>query len=190
MIEQAPRRAHRDEVLDKYIQAIGGAQRVAALTQLRRPKAPAPATDRRASRGRSRSIRAPNQRTTIIHTAGGDSTTTYDGTCRLDCRAVPAGRRARAQRAGARRPEARRRAGVSRPVSRQALTKWRVGLADGHRRPRSASGPGDHGARRRRRRSTSMPRPGCSCARFATPTRRSGGSRGRSTTRTIATWPA
>jgi photosynthetic reaction center cytochrome c subunit len=67
-----------DQVLDKYIQAVGGAQRVAALTSL-------------TGKGTYRNFddfdtspfdviaKAPNQRVEIRHTAYGDFTTTYDG---------------------------------------------------------------------------------------------------------------
>ena len=44
------------------------------------PRARVPGTDRKTNRARSRSTRRAGQRTTIIRTSGGDSTTTYDGT--------------------------------------------------------------------------------------------------------------
>ena len=66
-------------MLDKYIQAIGGAQRVAQRSRATSPKGPGSATGRKTNRARSRSILDRGQRTTIIRTSGGDSTTTYDG---------------------------------------------------------------------------------------------------------------
>jgi len=67
-----------DQILDKYIQALGGAQRVAAVTSFAAKgtyqgyaeleKSPIEIT-----------AKAPGQRATIIHTSNGDWTTTYDG---------------------------------------------------------------------------------------------------------------
>lgn len=67
-----------DQVLDKYIQAVGGAQRAASLTSV-------------VGKGTYRNFddfdtspvdliaKSPNQRVEIRHTAYGDFTTTYDG---------------------------------------------------------------------------------------------------------------
>jgi photosynthetic reaction center cytochrome c subunit len=66
-----------DQILDKYIQAIGGADLVAKLTSL-------------VAKGTYQGYqdekypvnvfaKAPNQISTVIHTSAGDSTTTYDG---------------------------------------------------------------------------------------------------------------
>jgi photosynthetic reaction center cytochrome c subunit len=66
-----------DQVLDKYIQAIGGAERLAKLTSF-------------AAKGTYQGYqaekypvdvfaKAPNQISTVVHTSAGDSTTTYDG---------------------------------------------------------------------------------------------------------------
>lgn len=73
--EGAPR---PEQVLDKYIQAVGGADRVAKLTSF---------VGKGIASGYAGALRsaaeifakAPNQRTTIIHTDDGDKTTTYDG---------------------------------------------------------------------------------------------------------------
>src|SRR4029453_18815841 len=78
LFQQAQGAPKPDEVLDKYIQAVGGAQRAAALTSL---------VGRGTGSGFAGSLRspaelfakAPNQRTTFIHTDDGDKTTTYDG---------------------------------------------------------------------------------------------------------------
>jgi photosynthetic reaction center cytochrome c subunit len=66
-----------DQIFDKYLQAVGGAQKASALTSIvfkgtyqgyAEPKAPVDIY-----------VKAPNQRTMIVHTDGGDRTTTFDG---------------------------------------------------------------------------------------------------------------
>ena len=66
-----------DQVFDKYLQAVGGAQKAAAVTSIvfkgtyegyAEPKAPVDIY-----------VKAPNQRTMIVHTDGGDRTTACDG---------------------------------------------------------------------------------------------------------------
>jgi len=68
-----------DQVLDKYIQALGGAQRLASLTTF---------VAKGTYEGFDTDLgpvpveifaKAPNERTMIVHTGSGDSTTTYDG---------------------------------------------------------------------------------------------------------------
>jgi outer membrane lipoprotein-sorting protein len=75
---QAPGQPPADRVLDRYIQAAGGAERLASLASF-------------AARGTYRGFddqdksrleifaKAPGLRTTIVHTLSGDSTTAYDG---------------------------------------------------------------------------------------------------------------
>ncbi|MGA2715007.1 MAG: photosynthetic reaction center cytochrome c subunit family protein [Bryobacteraceae bacterium] len=68
-----------DQILDKYIQAVGGTERLANLTSF-----VAKGTYRGYDTGLSKVpvdvyAKAPGQRTTIVHTLIGDSTTTYDG---------------------------------------------------------------------------------------------------------------
>jgi hypothetical protein len=67
-----------DQVFDQYLQAVGGAQKAAALTSIvfkgtyegyAEPKAPVDIY-----------VKAPRQRTMIVHTDAGDRTTTFDGT--------------------------------------------------------------------------------------------------------------
>ena len=74
---QAPGAPSADQVFDKYLQAVGGAQKAAALTSIvfkgsyegyAEPKAPVDIY-----------VKAPNQRTLIAHTDLGDRTTTFDG---------------------------------------------------------------------------------------------------------------
>ncbi len=66
-----------DQIFDKYLQAVGGAPKAAAITSIvfkgtyqgyAEGKAPVEIY-----------VKAPNQRTMIVHTGGGDRTTTCDG---------------------------------------------------------------------------------------------------------------
>jgi len=66
-----------DQIFDKYLQAVGGTQKAAAVTSIvfkgtyqgyAEEKAPVDIY-----------VKAPNQRTMIVHTTGGDRTTTCDG---------------------------------------------------------------------------------------------------------------
>lgn len=79
IIEQSPIAPKPDEVLEKYLQAVGGLERAAALASF-------------AARGTSVGYgpdseespieiyaRAPNQRTAIVRTTSGTRTTTFDG---------------------------------------------------------------------------------------------------------------
>jgi len=67
-----------DEILDKYISAIGGRQRVSSLTSLV-AKGTSAGYGPEGTRPIEIFAKAPNQRTTILHTLDGDSTTTTDG---------------------------------------------------------------------------------------------------------------
>ena len=75
--QQAPGTPSADQIFDKYLQAVGGAQKAAAITSIvfkgtyqgyAEAKAPVDIY-----------AKAPNQRTMIVHTSGGDRTTTCDG---------------------------------------------------------------------------------------------------------------
>ena len=69
-----------DEVFNKYIQAVGGAQRAAALTSIVATGSNVgygpESADRRAV---EMYAKAPAQRAVIVRTSNGESTTTYDG---------------------------------------------------------------------------------------------------------------
>jgi photosynthetic reaction center cytochrome c subunit len=74
---QAPDAPTADQVFDQYLQAVGGAQKAAAITSIvfkgtyqgyAEPKAPVDIY-----------VKAPNQRTMIVHMDAGDRTTTFDG---------------------------------------------------------------------------------------------------------------
>ncbi|HEY6341097.1 MAG TPA: photosynthetic reaction center cytochrome c subunit family protein [Bryobacteraceae bacterium] len=66
-----------DQIFDKYLQAVGGAQKAAAITSIvfkgtyegyAEPKAPVDIY-----------VKSPNQRTMIVHTDAGDRTTAFNG---------------------------------------------------------------------------------------------------------------
>lgn len=79
IIAQAPAAPSVEPVLDKYIQALGGAQRLAAVTSfiaVGTSVGYGPEGDKRPFEVFAK---APGQRTTITHTLDGDSTTVYDG---------------------------------------------------------------------------------------------------------------
>jgi outer membrane lipoprotein-sorting protein len=133
-----------DQILDKYIQAIGGAERLAKLTSF-------------AAKGTYQGYqdekypvdvfaKAPNQISTVIHTAAGDSTTTYDG--RAGWIAGPATERpvALIELTGGDLAGARLDAAQWFPAQiRQALTQWRAAssaIVDG-REVQMIQGSGD-----------------------------------------------
>jgi hypothetical protein len=79
VIEPFARAPAAEEILDKYIQAVGGAARTAALTSFSATGTSVgygPDGDRRPI---EIVARAPNQRTIVVTSSSGKSTTTYDG---------------------------------------------------------------------------------------------------------------
>jgi photosynthetic reaction center cytochrome c subunit len=79
IIAPAPAAPSVEQVLDKYIQALGGAQRLASVTSfiaVGTSVGYGPEGDKRPFEVFAK---APGQRTTITHTLDGDSTTVYDG---------------------------------------------------------------------------------------------------------------
>jgi outer membrane lipoprotein-sorting protein len=78
IVKQVPGAPSADQVLDKYVQALGGAQRLAGLTSLV-AKGTYLAYGEAEARPLEIYAKAPRQRTMIVHTFSGDSTTTYDG---------------------------------------------------------------------------------------------------------------
>jgi outer membrane lipoprotein-sorting protein len=128
MLDPAPKGPSADQVLDKYIQAIGGAQRLAGLTSFA-----AKGTQQGYADTEKHPVdlyaKAPNERTTIIHNSNGDSTTTYDG--RTGWTAAPATDRpfTLLELQGGDLEGAKLDAALSFPTRlKQALTQWRVGL--------------------------------------------------------------
>ena len=128
--EQAPKSPSPDQVLDKYIQALGGAQKLAALTSF-------------VAKGTSQAYgdvdkypaelyaKAAGQRAFIVHTPNGDATTTYDG--RNGWTAAPHTDRPVTLLAlnSGDLDAARLDADLCFPMGlKQSLTEWRVGVPD------------------------------------------------------------
>jgi len=78
MIPAAPRGEKPETILDQYIEAIGGAQKVASMTSFAAKGIYQGFADDRVPF--EQYGKAPNQHTLIVHGEGGDTTTTFDGT--------------------------------------------------------------------------------------------------------------
>src|SRR5712692_2126148 len=78
VIQQAPGQPPADQILDRYLQALGGSQRVASLTSFT-AKGNYMAFDDADKSPVEIYARAPNQHTIIAHTGSGDTTWTFDG---------------------------------------------------------------------------------------------------------------
>ena len=76
--EQAAGAPSADQILDKYIQALGGAQRLESLTSFS-ARGTYQGYDDPEKRPAEIYAKAPSERSVIVHTPNGDSTTTYDG---------------------------------------------------------------------------------------------------------------
>ncbi len=79
VIRSAPSAPSANQILDKYIQALGGAERLARLTGFIAKGTSVGYGPEGTPRPVEIYAKAPNQRTTVIHTQNGDSTTVYDG---------------------------------------------------------------------------------------------------------------
>jgi photosynthetic reaction center cytochrome c subunit len=79
-IAPAPNASSADEILDKYIRALGGAQRVGSVTSFIAKGTSVGYGPEGTPRPVEIYAKAPNQRMTIIHTQNGDSITVYNGT--------------------------------------------------------------------------------------------------------------
>ena len=77
-IAQAPGQPPAERVLDTYLQAVGGSDKLSAITTLVAKGAYRGFDDQDKSAVEI-FAKAPGQRTTVVHTLSGDSTTTYDG---------------------------------------------------------------------------------------------------------------
>jgi photosynthetic reaction center cytochrome c subunit len=127
IIDPAPGAPSVDQIFEKYIQALGGAQRLAGLGSYVAKGTSAgygPEGDKRAVEIYAKS---PNLRTTIIHTLNGESTTTYDGRAgwvAAPLRPVPV-----LALSGSSLDGARMEAELCFPARiKQVLTKWRAGF--------------------------------------------------------------
>jgi outer membrane lipoprotein-sorting protein len=126
--EQAAGQPPADQILDKFIQAVGGAQRLANLTSFV-AKGTYLGFDDAEKRGLEILAKAPGQRTTITQSASGISTTTYDG--RAGWIAAPETERPVPLLAvtGQELDGVKLEAELLFPVRiKQALSKWRVGF--------------------------------------------------------------
>ncbi len=142
VFEQARLAPSADEVLDKYIQAVGGAQRLAALTSVVAKGISVGYGPEAEKRPVDIYARAQGQRTTIIHTSAGDSTTTYDGNSGWIAAPFRPVAGTGSERARSRWPQARHRSGLS--GSNQAGPDQVARRAAGcDQRPRHASCPGN-----------------------------------------------
>jgi photosynthetic reaction center cytochrome c subunit len=76
--ETAPGAPSADQILDKYIQALGGSQRLAGLTRFV-ARGTYQGYDDPEKHAAEIYAKAPDERTIIVHGANGESITTYDG---------------------------------------------------------------------------------------------------------------
>jgi len=121
-----PKALFAEQILDKYIQALGGAQRLAGLTRFVAKGTSAGYGPEGEKRALEIYAQAPGQRTSIIHTRSGDNTTTYDG--RIAWLAAPLRPVAVMPLTGGELEGARFDAELAFPARvKQVLSKWRVG---------------------------------------------------------------
>ena len=78
-VEQAPGAPSADDILDRYVQALGGAQQLASVASFVAEGTSSGYGPESEKRPIEIFAQAQGQRTVIIHTDNGDSTTTYDG---------------------------------------------------------------------------------------------------------------
>jgi hypothetical protein len=116
-----------DDIFGKYLQAIGGAPRLAGLTSYV-GKGTSAGYGPEGTRPIEIVAKAPNQRTMVLHTLDGDSTTTYDG--RSGWSAVPHKPVPVLALAGSELDGLRLDAELMFPARiKESLGGWRVGLA-------------------------------------------------------------
>jgi photosynthetic reaction center cytochrome c subunit len=78
-VDPDPDAPSASQILDKYIQALGGAERLAGITSFIANGTSSGYGPESAKRPIEIYAKAPNQRTMIIHTLNGDRTTAFDG---------------------------------------------------------------------------------------------------------------
>jgi len=127
VVSPAPNAPSADQILDKYIQAVGGAQRLASLTSFIAKGTTVGYGPEGTPRPVEIYAKAPNQRTTIIHTQNGDNTTVYDG--RMGWIAAPLRPVPVLPLSGSVLEGVKLDAQLSFPAGiKQTLGKWRVGF--------------------------------------------------------------
>ena len=115
-----------DQIFGKYLQAIGGTQRVSGLTSFV-GKGTSAGYGPEGTRPIEIFAKAPNQRTVVFHTLDGDSTTTFDG--RVAWSAVPHKPVPVLALAGGELDGVRLESELSFPARiKESLGAWRVGL--------------------------------------------------------------
>jgi photosynthetic reaction center cytochrome c subunit len=77
--ENAPGAPSADQVLDKYVEALGGAERLAQITSFVAKGSYQGYNTGPEKRPLEIFAKTPDQRTTVVHTRSGDNTTTFDG---------------------------------------------------------------------------------------------------------------
>jgi photosynthetic reaction center cytochrome c subunit len=127
-IQQVPTAPSADQLLDKYLQALGGAQRLAGFTSFI-GKGNYQGYGEGEKRPMDIFVKAPDQLSTVIHRETGDSITTFDG--RAGWIAAPAANSPVTMIAmtGGDLDAAKMDANLFFPSRmKQALSKWRVGF--------------------------------------------------------------
>ncbi|MEP7307351.1 MAG: c-type cytochrome [Acidobacteriota bacterium] len=128
IIPVAPNAPPVDRILDKYLAAIGGAQKLAGVTSFVAKGTSVGYGPEGTNRPVEIYAKAPEQRTTIIHTLDGDSTTTFNGTAgwiAAPHRPVPV-----LELTGSDLGGIRLDAGLSFPARiKQTFNNWRVGAS-------------------------------------------------------------
>jgi photosynthetic reaction center cytochrome c subunit len=128
LIVQAPNAPPVDKILDKYIQALGGADRLNKLTSFVAKGTSVGYGPEGTERAVEIYAKAPGQRTTIIHTQNGDNISVIDGT--IGWAAVPLKPLPVMQITGGALEGAKFEAALSFPRNIKAsLTRWRVGFS-------------------------------------------------------------
>ena len=136
-----------DAVLDRYIAAVGGAARLKQLTTFI-AEGTYSGYDDFEEYPVQVFARAPNQRTTILRSQYGDTTTTFDGRSGWQASPVESKPLPVVALTGGNLEGTALEAELSFPGQiKQVLTNWVVGPADRDRRSRSAHRPGEEGQR-------------------------------------------
>jgi photosynthetic reaction center cytochrome c subunit len=129
IVPDAPREPSAEQVLDKFISAVGGSERLNGLQSFV-AKGTYEGFDSYEQKVPFEIFaKAPNQRTTVAHTQNGDTTTTFDGHAGWIA-AVDKPLRLMSLTPGGELDGARLDAALAFPGNiKQALTQWRVGFA-------------------------------------------------------------